>query len=147
MNAATDRPGSGHLPGQARAYSIAELPQELVRDGLSRTAIRGDDSIVTMNWFEPDFRSSGQHHHPFDQLAFVLTGTLAFFVGEQTFELEAPAVLHIPAGLPHGAEPRGRERVLNIDVFAPIRDDFRYLTAYQDDAGNDDATTNSGDRP
>lgn len=125
-------PGAGPLTGRAQAYRFDELPVELVREGLSRTAIRGDGSIVSINWFEPGFRSAGQHRHPHDQLALVLTGTLAFFVGEQTFELTAPAALHIPADVPHGAEPRGSERVLNIDIFAPIRDDFRYLTSYQD---------------
>lgn len=124
--------GTGPLPGRPAAYRFAELPVEYVKRGLSRTAIRSDDSIVTVNWFEPGFRSSGQHHHRHDQLSFVLTGTLKFFVGEQTYVLEAPSVLHIPGDVPHGAEPVGDERVLNVDVFAPVRDDFRYLTAYQD---------------
>jgi mannose-6-phosphate isomerase-like protein (cupin superfamily) len=125
-------PGSGPLPGEPKAYRFDQLPVEFLKPGLSRTGIRTDDSLVTVNWFEPGFRSSGQHEHPFDQLSFVLSGTLAFFVGEDTYVLESPAVLHIPADVPHGAEPVGDERVLNIDVFTPIRDDFRHLTSYQD---------------
>lgn len=124
--------GEGPLPGRPTAYRFDRLPLEHLKPGLRRTAIRSDDSLVTVNWFEPGFRSSGQHHHPFDQLSFVLSGSLAFFVGEETYVLEAPAVLHIPRDVPHGAQPVGEEVVLNVDVFAPIRDDFRYLTTYQD---------------
>ncbi|MCF7547923.1 cupin domain-containing protein [Pseudonocardia sp. WMMC193] len=125
-------PGAGPLSGRPKAYRFDQMPLELLKPGLSRTGIRSDGSLVTVNWFEPGFRSSGQHSHPFDQLSFVLSGTLEFFVGEDVYVLEAPAVLHIPGDVPHGAQPVGDERVLNIDVFAPVRDDFRALTAYQD---------------
>lgn len=126
------RAGAGPLPGRPTAYRLDELPSELVRDGFRRTAVRGDDTIVTVNWFDPGYRSRGPHRHQHDQLAFVLAGTLRFTVGEDAFVVEAPGVLHIPADLPHSAEPLGDARALNIDVFGPIRDDYRYLTAYQD---------------
>jgi mannose-6-phosphate isomerase-like protein (cupin superfamily) len=116
----------------AQAYRFDQLPAELVADGFSRTAIRGDASIVTVNWFEPGYRSRGQHTHECDQLSFVLTGAMRFRVGDEVFDLTAPAVLHIPGGVPHGAEPLSDERVLNLDVFAPVREDFRHLTSYQD---------------
>lgn len=125
-------PGNGPLPGRPAAYRFDQLPVDYLKPGLSRTGIRTDDSLVTINWFAPGFRSSGQHSHPFDQLSFVLTGTLAFFVGDETYTLRAPSVLHIPGDVPHGAQPVGDEQVLNVDVFAPIRDDFRHLTSYQD---------------
>lgn len=130
-------PGAGPLSGRPKAYRFDQMPVELLTPGLSRSGIRSDGSLVTINWFEPGFRSSGRHSHPFDQLSFVLSGTLEFFVRDEVYVLEAPAVLHIPGDVPHGAQPVGDERVLNIDVFAPVRDDYRALTAYQD-AGNAD---------
>jgi mannose-6-phosphate isomerase-like protein (cupin superfamily) len=125
---------------RATLHRFDTMPVEFLRPGFSRTAVRGDDSLVTINWFEPGYRSKGPHEHPFDQLSFVLTGRMRFVVGEETVDVDAPAVLHIPADLPHGAEPLGDERVLNVDVYAPIREDYRYLTRHQDgpDIGSDD---------
>jgi mannose-6-phosphate isomerase-like protein (cupin superfamily) len=120
---------------RAHAYRFGEIPPEVVREGFTRIAVRGDESIVTVNWFEPGYQSAGQHSHACDQLSFVLTGAMRFLVGDETFDLEAPAVLHIPGSVPHGAEPLGQERVLNLDVFAPVREDFRYLTDYQGRSG------------
>jgi hypothetical protein len=37
----------------------------------------------------------------------------------------------------HYAEPVGDEIVLNLDVFAPLRDDYRHLVDYQRDEFED----------
>jgi quercetin dioxygenase-like cupin family protein len=115
-----------------RVYAFDQMPHEVVREGFSRVAVRGDDALVTLNWFQPGYRSAGQHHHPFDQLSFVFSGTLEFVVGDERLLVPSGSVLRIPAGVPHGSEPIGDEVVLNVDVFAPVRDDLRHLTNYQD---------------
>lgn len=117
----------------AQAFQLDDLQVEEVRPGFTRTGVRSDDALTTVNWFDPDYRSAGQHDHPFDQLSYVLTGAMRFYVGEEIIEVTAPAVVHIPANLPHGAEPLGDEKVLNIDVFAPVREDYLYLCADQED--------------
>jgi hypothetical protein len=40
-------------------------------------------------------------------------------------------MLRIPPGVVHYAEPIGDEVALNLDVFAPLRDDYRHLVAHQ----------------
>ena len=40
--------------------------------------------------------------------------------------------LRIPPGVSHWAEPLGDEPALNLDVFAPIRQDYRHLVEYQE---------------
>lgn len=115
----------------ARAFKLDELDLEEVRPGFSRTGIRSDDALTTINWFEPGYTSIGQHSHPFDQLSYVLSGAMRFFVGDEIIDLTAPSVLHIPGGVPHGAEPLGDERVLNIDVYAPVREDYLPLCEHQ----------------
>ena len=42
-------------------------------------------------------------------------------------------VLRIPPGARHTAWPKGDEVVLNVDVFAPARSDYLFLTNHQDD--------------
>lgn len=115
----------------ARAFQLDELVREHVRDGFSRTGIRSDDALTTINWFEPGYTSVGQHSHPFDQLSYVLTGSMRFFVGDDIIDVVAPAVVHIPGNVPHGAEPLGDEKVLNIDVYAPVREDYLPLCEHQ----------------
>lgn len=114
-------------------YRFDEMPIERLREGFTRSAVRSDGSLVTVNWFDPGYRTRGQHEHDCDQLSFVLSGGMRFTVGDDTVEVTAPAVLHIPGGVPHSAEPIGDDRVLNLDVFAPVRGDYRYLTDYQDE--------------
>jgi len=102
-----------------------------VRAGFARTGVRSDGAVTTINWFEPGYRTSGPHSHPFDQLSFVLAGAMRFFIGTEVFDLVSPSVLHIPAGMPHCAEPTGDERALNVDVFAPVREDYLPLCSHQ----------------
>jgi quercetin dioxygenase-like cupin family protein len=88
-------------------------------------------AVHTVNWFEPDYRSSGPHTHWFDQMSYVLAGSMRFWVGDAIFDLHAPSVLYIPGGVPHAAQPLGEERALNVDVFAPVRDDYLSLCEHQ----------------
>lgn len=125
-------PAVSSIVAQPQVYAMAELPREQFRENLARVAVRSDDAIVTFNWFEPGFLSKGPHSHPFDQLSFVFAGELEFTVAGSTYLVPSGSVLRIPAGLEHCARPRGQEQVLNVDVFAPVREDFLYLTAYQD---------------
>lgn len=127
MNTASPR-GSGM---KAKAYNLNELDMQQVRPGFSRTGIRSDEAVTTVNWFEPGYKTAGPHSHPFDQLSYVLTGSMRFYVDDEVFDLIAPAVLHIPGGAPHCAEPLGDERVLNLDIFAPLREDYLALCEHQ----------------
>ena len=115
----------------AKAFSLDDLELQQVRPGFSRTGIRSDGAVTTVNWFDPGYKTVGPHSHPFDQLSYVLAGAMRFYVGDEVFDLIAPAVLHIPGGVPHCAEPLGEERALNIDVFAPVREDYLGLCEHQ----------------
>jgi hypothetical protein len=46
--------------------------------------------------------------------------------------VRAGELLYIPARVPHVGRVVGDEVVLNVDIFAPIRDDYLYLAAHQD---------------
>ena len=35
--------------------------------------------------------------------------------------------MHIPAGVEHYIEPTGSEPVMNLDIFAPAREDYLHL--------------------
>ena len=113
-------------------FTIADLPVESLFDGaLRRTAIRGDDSMVAFNWLTPGHPAIPEHSHPFDQLAFVLTGRMEMHVENTRYELNAGDVLTIPAGVLHTGRVAGTETVLNVDVFGVVRTDFAHLISWQ----------------
>ena len=112
-------------------YRWAELPREQVREGVSRTAFRGEGALMVMNWLEPGMKKK-PHSHPFEQLAYILSGNVRFEIGDEVVEVSAGEVLRIPPDVVHCGEVIGNETALNLDVFAPPRDDYLHLTAYQE---------------
>ena len=120
------------MAGGAKVYRWESLPREEVRPGVTRTAFRGDNALMVMNWLEPGMEVR-PHSHPFEQLAYILAGRVRFTVGGEVVEVGAGEVLRIPPDVVHCGEPVGEETAINLDVFAPVRDDYRHLTEYQED--------------
>jgi quercetin dioxygenase-like cupin family protein len=119
------------MTGRAKVYRWSELPRETVRPGVTRTAFRGDNALMVMNWLEPGMEVR-PHSHPFEQLAYILAGRVRFTVADEVVEVGAGEVLRIPPDVVHCGEPIGSETAINLDVFAPVRDDYRHLTEYQE---------------
>ncbi len=122
---------------KARLYKWDELPKEVVRAGVERAGFRGDDVLMVMNWLTPGMETN-PHSHPFEQLAYIVSGRMKFVIGEDTFEAGPGSVIRIPPNVEHYGEPIGDEPVLNLDVFSPIRDDYRHLVEYQQPEFQDD---------
>lgn len=119
------------MAGNVNVYRWEKLPREEVRKGVTRTAFRGDNALMVMNWLEPGMEVR-PHSHPFEQLAYILSGRVRFTIGEEVVEVGPGEVVRIPPGIVHCGEPIGDEVAVNLDVFAPVRDDYRHLTAYQE---------------
>jgi quercetin dioxygenase-like cupin family protein len=122
---------------KARLYTWDELPKEVVRKGVERCGFRGDDVLMVMNWLTPGMEVN-PHSHPFEQIAYIVQGRMKFVVGDDVFEVGPGSVIRIPPNVMHCGEPIGDETVLNLDVFSPIREDYRHLVEYQQ-ADFDDA--------
>ena len=118
------------MTGKARMYSWTELPKEAVRPGVERSGFRGEQVLMVMNWLTPGMEVR-PHSHPFEQLAYIVQGQMRFVVGEDVFEAGPGSVIRIPADVEHYGEPLGDEPVLNLDVFSPIREDYKHLVEYQ----------------
>src|SRR5689334_25303149 len=111
--------------------TIAELPRERLPElSVTRSAVRTDDALVVFNWVQPPVPLP-LHDHPFDQLALILQGSCVMHVGREEHRLEAGGFVYIPAGVAHGLEALGDEPVLNVDVFAPAREDYLHLAEAQ----------------
>lgn len=103
-----------------------EIPDEVVRPGVTRRAFGTEDVMLVMNYCEPGM-TLRPHSHDFDQIALIVKGRAVYHVGPVGHEVGPGSVLLIPAGQEHYIEPLGEEVVENIDVFAPARQDYLHL--------------------
>ena len=115
---------------KAVLYNWNDLPKEVVRKGVERCGFRGDDVLLVMNWLEPGM-DTRPHSHPFEQVVYIVEGQVRFHVGDETFDAEPGSLIRIPPDVMHYAEPLGDKPALNLDVFSPIREDYRHLVDYQ----------------
>jgi quercetin dioxygenase-like cupin family protein len=72
------------------------------------------------------------HAHPFDQIVPTMQGRMMLEIDGETMECGPGTVVRVPADAEHTGWPIGAETVLNIDVFAPIREDYLFLVDYQE---------------
>jgi quercetin dioxygenase-like cupin family protein len=63
------------------------------------------------------------HQHPHEQLTYVVSGRFEFTVGSKTTVLEAGMCAVIPGNVMHGGRTITACEV--IDVFSPVREDYR----------------------
>ena len=109
-----------------KAVSWAEIPDEQVRPGVRRRAIGTREMLLVMNECQPGMEVR-PHSHDFDQFALIVSGEAIYHVGEDHNEVGPGSVMLVPAGVEHYIEPTGSEPVLNLDVFAPAREDYLHL--------------------
>ena len=115
---------------KAKLYNWDTIEGEEVRPGVSRKGFRGDQFMMVMNTLEPGMEIN-PHSHPFEQAVYIVQGKVRFHVGDEVFEGGPGSVIRIPPNIEHYAEPFGDEPVLNLDIFAPLREDYMHLVDYQ----------------
>ncbi|HEU4471531.1 MAG TPA: cupin domain-containing protein [Flavisolibacter sp.] len=62
------------------------------------------------------------HQHVHETIDFVQEGTLLMTIGEETIEMTAGSVAHVPSNVWHSARALSDCKVIN--VFYPVREDF-----------------------
>jgi len=79
---------------------------------------------TSQSWVEIDEGATfPEHKHPHEQVVNVLEGILELTVNGEVARLEAGDVYVIPPDAPHSGRALTACRVL--DVFAPVREDYR----------------------
>lgn len=105
-----------------------DLPLQEVFPGITGYLIH-----TTLNTIA-DFRIAAgtelpEHAHPHEQTSTVLEGRFLFTVGKETRELGPGEVAVIPGNVAHSGKALTDCRIM--DVFAPVREDYRVKPAYQ----------------
>ena len=124
--------GSGRFLRYDRALSAFEetgkqQPQK-IWEGVAGRAIHGEG--LTLGLIELEAGSVvPEHSHDNEQLGIMISGSVQFRVGDETRELGPGDTWSIPANTPHEVHT-GPEGAIMIDVFAPVREDWKPLERF-----------------
>lgn len=96
-----------------------------VRQGVERKIVLTATTTLQLMRFHPG-HDTNPHTHEFEQVAYILSGTLDYFVANEkgdmvAHRMVAGSTLAIPAGARHYAQNVGPEPVLNLDIYAVRR--------------------------
>lgn len=96
-------------------------PLELA-PGVSMRPLFGEGAMLNLLEFEPG-AAVAPHSHPHEQLGYVLEGELVLTIAGEERRLGPGDAYALPGGVEHAARAEGRCVVL--DVFHPVREDYR----------------------
>jgi quercetin dioxygenase-like cupin family protein len=105
-------------------YRWDDMPKEQVNAGLSRRLVTGDRMMLAHVYLNKGCIVP-RHQHENEQITYVVTGALHFWIGEDESEqitIRAGEVLHLPSMVWHKAE--ALEDTLDVDIFSPPRQDW-----------------------
>ena len=102
-------------PGEGRTYAMGPLSAVFKADG----AETGQRYSISEWWLDPHTKGPGTHHHPEDDVFYVLAGTMHVMIGTEWVEAPAGSFVLVPGDVPHDFENRGAERAGMLNVSAP----------------------------
>ena len=105
-------------------YRWDDMPKEQVNAGLSRRLVTGDRMMLAHVYLTKGCIVP-RHQHENEQITYVVTGALHFWIGEDESEeitIRAGEVLHLPSMVWHKAE--ALDDTLDVDIFSPPRQDW-----------------------
>lgn len=91
--------------------------------GVTIHTTAGDNVMLSLVEFEPHAEVK-LHHHPHEQMGMLLEGELTFTIGDETRIVKPGEMWRIPGDVPHKCIA-GDKPVKALDVFNPIREDYR----------------------
>jgi quercetin dioxygenase-like cupin family protein len=109
------------MPTTVTLHRWDEIALEKVTEMISRKIITGEREMVTQIYLKRG-AIVPMHDHESEQMTYVLSGALKFFVGGEEIIVREGEVLHIPSSVPHQAE--ALDDTFEMDVFSPIRQDW-----------------------
>jgi quercetin dioxygenase-like cupin family protein len=109
----------------ARILRLDSLEPFALAAGVHGRALFGDDTMLNLVELEPG-AVVPRHSHPHEQMGIVISGEIVMIIDGEERACHAMDAMHIPSGTEHGAYA-GPEGAVVLDVFVPIREDFRAL--------------------
>jgi quercetin dioxygenase-like cupin family protein len=108
-----------------RLEELGDIQALKVWNGVIARTVEGERASLAVVELEPD-SVVPEHSHENEQLGLVIRGSVTFRVGTETRELGPGGTWRIPSNTPHEVRT-GPDGAVVIDVFAPVRSDWRLL--------------------
>lgn len=106
--------------------SLSDIAAREIFPGIHARVVHSERT--SQSWVEIDAGSSfPEHRHPHEQTVNVLDGELELTCDGRTYRLTPGQVFVIPPDAPHSG--RGVTACRVLDVFAPVREEYRDRTA------------------
>lgn len=105
-----------------RVVALRDAAALELAPGVSMRPLFGEGAMLNLLEFEPGARVPA-HDHPHEQLGYVLEGELVLEIAGREHRLRPGDAYVIPGGTQHAAW--SDERCLALDVFQPVREDYR----------------------
>ncbi|MBM3998472.1 MAG: cupin domain-containing protein [Planctomycetes bacterium] len=103
--------------------TLDDASKHAIFPGVRIHTVAGDAIMLSVVDFEP--HSVVQpHRHPHEQMGYLLEGELTFVVGDERRTVRAGEMWRIPGGVEHAVHA-GDRPARALDVFHPVRDDYR----------------------
>lgn len=106
-----------------RVDNWSDIEDLVIRKGVSRKAFSGEGATLAINTLQPNHEPR-PHSHPFEQIVYILKGTIDFHIEDEVFRLIEGGLLVIPPNVKHFGKVVGDETVINLDVFTPKREEY-----------------------
>lgn len=103
--------------------SVSDLRRFTLADGITAQALFGEAAMLNFVEMAPNALIP-RHSHPHEQLGVVLRGELKLVSADGEQVLRAMDAYALPGEVEHQAQA-GPEGALILDVFQPIREDYR----------------------
>jgi len=103
--------------------SRTDTSQHQIFPGVNIFTAAGHHMMLSLVEFQPGAVVE-PHSHPHEQMGMLLEGELTFTIGGETKTLQPGEMWRIPGGVIHSAVA-GDQPVKALDVFHPIREDYR----------------------
>lgn len=115
--------GEMQTPGTTGYFRAERLRGVPLLPGATMRFVAGERLMALHGTLEPH-ASLPLHSHPHEQITYVLTGSVAFQVGDETREMRPGDGLVILGGVTHGAVRVGPEGATILEIFTPIREEY-----------------------
>ena len=83
------------------------------------TLWQGDHVMIGLNCLEPNQVQPVHAHEGADKIYFVLSGNGRFTIGDEQQTADEGTLVVAPAGVPHGVENQGQQRLSLLVAIAP----------------------------
>ncbi len=90
--------------------------------GLTRKVAAYNDNVMCVEVHFDKGTVAARHHHPHEQITYVISGKFEFTVGDDTYIVSAGDSLYKQPDIEHGATCLEAGTLL--DIFTPQREDF-----------------------